>query len=87
MWSRNGRELFYRNGDALMVVAVQHDPFRASSPRKLFDMPGALHGLDPYVADYDVAPDGRFISVRRDAAPEINVVLNWVEELRRALGR
>jgi eukaryotic-like serine/threonine-protein kinase len=87
MWSRDGRELFYREGDAMMAVAVQHDPFGASPPRKLFDLPGAKYGLDPYVADYDVAPDGRFISVRRDASPEINVVLNWIEELRRALGR
>lgn len=58
MWSHNGRELFYREGDAMMVVGVQHDPFRASPPRKLFDLPGELYGLDPYVADYDAAPDG-----------------------------
>lgn len=85
MWSRDGRELFYRVEDSMMVVAVQHAPFRASAPRKLFDMPGALYNLDPYVADYDVAPDGRFVSVRRDGAPEIEVILNWSEELRRAL--
>jgi hypothetical protein len=70
-----------------MTVSVQLAPFRASAPRKLFDMPSALYGLDPYMAEYDVASDGRFISVRRDAAPEIHVVLNWGEELRRALGQ
>ena len=87
VWSRDGRELFYREDDAMMVVAVKHSPFQASAPRKLFDMPGARYGLDPYSADYDVAPDRRFISVRRDESPDIQVILNWTEELRRALGK
>jgi eukaryotic-like serine/threonine-protein kinase len=87
VWSRDGRELFYREDDAMMVVAVKHSPFQASAPRKLFDMPAARYGLDPYSADYDVAPDGRFISVRRDESPDIQVILNWTEELRRALGK
>ena len=50
-------------------------------------MPTASYGLDPLVADYDVAADGRFLAIRRDPAAEIHVVLNWVEELRRALGQ
>jgi serine/threonine protein kinase/Tol biopolymer transport system component len=87
MWSRDGRELFYREDDSLMAVAVQHQPFRASAPRKLFDLPGALYNLDPYSADYDVAPDGRFLTVRRGTSTELRVVLNWVEELRRAVAR
>jgi WD40 repeat protein len=87
VWSRDGRELFYREDDAMMVVAVKHSPFQASAPRKLFDMPGALYGLDPYSADYDVAPDGRFISVRREGSADIQVILNWTEELRHALGK
>ena len=70
-----------------MVVTVKLAPFQASAPRKLFDMPGRLYGLDPYIAEYDVAADGRFISVRREAAPDIQVILNWTEELRRALGK
>lgn len=86
MWSRNGRELFYRDGDSLMAVPVRLDPFRAAAPQKLFDLPGALYNLDPYNPDYDVAADGRFLSVRRETSTEIHVVLYWVDELRRALG-
>ena len=71
----------------MMVVAVKHAPFQASAPRKLFDMPAALYRFDPYNADYDVAPDGRFISLRRDGSPDIQMILNWTEELRRALGK
>jgi Tol biopolymer transport system component len=87
VWSRDGRELFYREGESMMAVAVTHRPFRAAAPRRLFEMPSALYNLDPFVADYDVAADGRFLSVRREEAAEIHVVLNWAEELRRALGR
>jgi hypothetical protein len=68
-----------------MGVSVRYDPFRPGVPRKVMDLPGALYGLDPYVPEYDVARDGRVIAVRRDGAPEIQVVLNWVEELKRAL--
>ena len=87
MWSRNGRELFYREGDSLMAVPVQLDPFRASAPQKLFDMPGAIYNFDQFVADYDVAADGRFLAVSQDPRTEIHIVLNWTEEVQRALGR
>ena len=87
VWSRDRRELFYRQGDALMAVPVQLDPFRAGAPQKRLDMPRAVYGIDPYVPEYDVAADGRVLAVRRDAVPEIHVVLNWAEELRRALGQ
>ena len=47
----------------------------------------ALYGSDPFVADYYVAADGRILAVRREGAAEIHVVLNWGDELRRAMGR
>jgi hypothetical protein len=60
-----------------------------AAPRKLFDFPGSTYNLDQNFADYDVAADGRFLAVQADAATadEIHVVVNWTEELRRALGR
>jgi dipeptidyl aminopeptidase/acylaminoacyl peptidase len=85
VWARDGRELYFREGDALMVVPVQHQPFRAAPPRKLFNFPSATYGLDPYAAEYDVAPDGRFLAVRRESASDVQVILNWVEELRQLL--
>jgi hypothetical protein len=50
---------------------------------------GAMYNFDQNFADYDVAPDGRFLAIRRDAAApdEIQVVLNWTQELRRVLKR
>jgi Tol biopolymer transport system component len=89
VWSKDGRELYYREGDALIAVPVQVNPMRVATGRKLFDFPGALYNLDFVVPDYDVAADGRFLAARRDiaATDEIRIVLNWDQELRRALGR
>ncbi len=65
----------------MMVVDVQAEPsFTATRPRLLFE--------GQYGNDFDVAPDGqRFLmiqeSVQDSAAPQqINVVLNWFEELK-----
>ena len=37
MWSRDGRELFYRNGNQMMAVPTDTEPgFNAGTPRLLF---------------------------------------------------
>ena len=87
-WNPNGRELFYRSGDKMMGVDVSTQPgFAAGKPRVLFEGP---YGATPLtIPDYDVSPDGqRFLMLKpieqEQAAPtQINVVLNWFEELKR----
>ncbi len=88
VWNRNGRELFYRNGDKMMAVDIAAQPsFTAGKPRMLFEG----HYVPPpgTTPNYDVSPDGqRFLMIKPseagDAAPaQINVVLNWFEELKR----
>ena len=88
VWGKIGRELF-RAADALMEVPVRLNPLQVGAARELLDLPRALYGVDQFTPDYDVAADGRLLAIRRDAsaADEITVVLNWTEELRRALGR
>ena len=55
-WSRNGRELFYRNGDKLMAVDVNTQPaFSAGSPRVLFQgrglpVAGGVQGFAVFLA-------------------------------------
>jgi len=45
VWSPNGRELFYREGRAMMVVEIRTSPvFAAGVPRELFDGEFALDG-------------------------------------------
>jgi len=85
IWSRTGRELFYRNGDAMMSVGISAGPpLEVGSPRRLFERPyESTLALWP---DYDVTPDGqRFLMVRtleqHESPPQINVVVNWFSEL------
>jgi Tol biopolymer transport system component len=86
VWSRNGRELFYRRGDVMMASAITTDPaLTAGLPRTLFK--GLYMNTDTGGAGYDVAADGRFLMVQPVEAPQpatsINLVLNWFDELRR----
>jgi Tol biopolymer transport system component len=67
VWSRNGRELFYREATKMMSVAVRTTvdrTFTFDPAFALFDEPslsrvGAVGRLDQ--GTYDVAPDGRFL--------------------------
>ena len=89
-WARNGRELFYLDGDKMMVVDVTaHQNHALSSPRFLFERP-MLHfafGAGAWPRDYDVAPDGqRFLIVDPEHEPpvtQIHLVTAWFEELER----
>ncbi len=86
-WSRDGRELFYRNGQKMMEVRITTQPaFNASRPRLLFEGYENAKGRD---ANYDVSPDGKeFLMIRATgSAPpgQIHVVLNWFEGLKKVL--
>jgi len=86
LWARNGQELFYRNGDAVVAVAVETDPnFAVGNPVVLFEGPyfGAGGGRS-----YDVSPDGQqFLMIKpvqdSTTAPQIVIVENWFTELNR----
>ena len=83
-WSREGRELFYRQGDALMAAAVTIGrDFHAEKPRRLFS--GAYSGAGRETG-FDVAPGAqRFVMVKSDPASalrQLTVVQNWSEELK-----
>jgi len=66
-WSRDGRELFYRAGDTMMVASVTLRPaFAVTGRRVLFG--GAYLRGGPF-REYDVAPDGqRFVMVQGGTA-------------------
>jgi len=87
-WNPNGRELFYRSGRKMMAVEIATQPgFTAGKPRVLFE--GDYLPTPLQFPNYDVSQDGqRFLmlkpSEQEAAAPtQINVVLNWFEELKR----
>jgi serine/threonine-protein kinase len=85
VWSADGQELFYRLGNELLVVDVELESELAlGPPRVLFQ--GSFSPTRVGPPNYDVSPDGtRFIMVEEnDNLPtEVNVVLNWFEELKR----
>ena len=82
-WSRDGKELFYVEGDTLVAVAVETTPaFSAGEASRLFSDLSLQQGNYP---NYDVSPDGRrFVTVEtvENATPAIHVVQNWFEEFR-----
>ena len=85
LWNPNGKEIFYRNGDKMMAVDVTTTPqVKLSTPRVLFEQRYA-YGAGITMANYDVTQDGqRFIMVKDESgAARLNVILNWLSELRR----
>jgi len=89
-WSPDGRELYYRNGSQIISVAVETGPeFSHQAPVLLFA--GNFWGLG-YWPTYNVAPDGRFLLIQEETSTgesiqQINVVLNWFEELKQLAPR
>jgi serine/threonine-protein kinase len=86
VWARNGGELFYRNGDEMVAVEVEMETtFKIRDAQVLFRFP--FLDIYPYIQGYDVAANGqRFITVRaveNTEAMQINITLNWFEELKR----
>jgi Tol biopolymer transport system component len=87
VWSRDGRELFYRRGREMIVASVETRlEFRVRERSVLFEGPYIQWR---YHSDYDVHPDGRhFVMVKPGAEEQsarLVVVLNWFEELERLM--
>jgi serine/threonine-protein kinase len=84
-WTRGGREIVYRKGDAVLSVSFDAATAEVGTPTLLFRKPdaGRLGGT----VGYDVAPDGsRFLlvlPVERPGARATTVVLNWLDRLGR----
>ncbi len=84
-WSRDGRELFYRQDDRMMAVTITPgSPLTASSPRMLFE--GRYQVTDTGIGGFDVASDGRFLMIQatvpEQPATEFNIVLGWFDEVK-----
>ena len=84
-WSPDGRELYYVNEDRMMAASVRMTPsFNPAKPRLLFE--------GRFGFGFDVAPDGKsFVLIQpsdEDTGPrQLHVVLNWYDEVRRAVPR
>ena len=79
-WSRDGRTLFFRLGNAVMAASV------ATAPELTVGIPEVVvEGNDVRFGgrrDWDVAADGRFLMMKEVVnLPTITVVLDWHQEL------
>ncbi len=91
MWTRDGRELVYRNGDSVMAVSIDLPNGRIGQPSALFAGPYPDNPGWTRPRSYDASRDGeRFLMTRLPAEqprPRIAVVLNWFDELRAKVPR
>jgi hypothetical protein len=88
LWNPNGRELLYYIAPGTMM-SVPIEPgatFKAGTPQVIFT---GQYATPQTGRQYSVSPDGRRFLMIKDAAgdaeappPQINVVLNWFEELK-----
>jgi eukaryotic-like serine/threonine-protein kinase len=100
IWNPKGGELFYGSGSQIMAVEVNQSRdregagasgFSAGKPLMLFD--GPYLPTTASLPFYDVSPDGQpFLMLKpvesQTSAPtQINVVLNWFEELKKKVPR
>jgi serine/threonine-protein kinase len=92
VWSRNGAELFYRNGRRFYSTSVTRtgQGIEVGQASLMFEGDFVIGSLFPGYPSYDVSADGRrFIAVVRAAdTPQIvrlEVVLDWPRELERRL--
>ncbi|HXI21219.1 MAG TPA: hypothetical protein VNH46_09050, partial [Gemmatimonadales bacterium] len=94
LWSRDGRTLFYVNGQEMMAVDVGPGPeFHPGRVRRYLTFPWTLQEYP--VRGQDVFPDGSmviFVRASHDpvqpwGASEIHVVLNFAADLKARVGR
>jgi len=92
IWSREGRELFFGSLDGRQMFAVDVQPgttWVAGRQRVLFELPMLAPG--GLTRPYDIDRDGRFFVIRSaqpeaagaGTAPNLILVQNWFEELKR----
>jgi Tol biopolymer transport system component len=86
MWSRDGRELYYRSADQMMAVAIRPgSPLAAAASVTLFADRYA-HRAGVNRANYDVGLDGRFLMIKaRDSevpSAELRFITDWFAEVR-----
>ena len=85
VWSRDGRQIFYRSGERVLAVDVTTMPeVRLGAPRVLFDKRYAF-GRTLTIANYSLTGDGHeFLMVQEEAGGRyLNLVLDWLPGLGR----
>jgi serine/threonine-protein kinase len=88
IWSRDGRKLFFRSTENVMEVAITStSPLEFAPPQVLFRDTFTRTQSNVHT-HFDVAADNRFLMIESlnpgsAGQPQIRIVLNWFEELKR----
>lgn len=90
-WSKQGRELIYRRGDAVLAASFDPTTGEPGRPVELFRRPLAGQVSGNRTVGYDVSPDGMHFFIveaqRRDQRASASLIFNWRGDLERALRR
>jgi hypothetical protein len=81
-WRRDGKEIFYLEGNTLMAAAVTANGsrFDVGTVQRLFEAP-MVDGYWPY----DVTPDGQrfLVNTMSEAVSPLTIVVNWPAALKK----
>jgi hypothetical protein len=96
LWSHVCQEIYFQNGDAVMIVSYKTDlGFKPERPKVLFSGTYVHANLtyepDGEFSPWDISPDGdRFLMIKElspassvEGPRRINIVVNWFEELKK----
>jgi hypothetical protein len=81
MWSRDGRELFYRDGANMVSALMARGTVTSRSVlfQDTYDRSNATN--------YDVLPGGGFVMLRSPGeAEDLTILVNWRTEINRRAG-
>jgi serine/threonine-protein kinase len=92
LWSPDGRELFGFGRGARLSMSIATQPtfsFTVGTTHNWNPLSAPILPGPSYVRPVDMMPDGHFLGLIRDdegrprtLAPQIQIVLNWIEELK-----
>jgi len=85
LWSRDGKQVYFRSGQKMQVVDVQTSPdVRLSSPRTLFERRYSF-GPNLTVPNYSLSRDGKDLLLVREesGSGHLSLVFNWLQNVGR----
>ncbi len=84
-WSADGRRLYYRAGPLLLAATLTYSPTVTLLRRDTIPIRTAIANSEFFVANYDVARDGKRILAILPDRDDYQLVVspNWLTELRR----
>lgn len=86
VWNRSG--IYYRSSNKMMAVEVAIQPtFSVGKPRVLFEGQYVRNEWPQTGAIYDVSGDGQRFLMGKQSGEQVNVVLNWSEEVKEKVPR